>query len=55
MSTPPVKLPEILEKMADLGLAHRPKAVTKAGKKRKRASLSLSHDKTSDAKGKKQK
>jgi hypothetical protein len=35
MSTPP-KLPEILEKMADVVLAHKPKPKTKAAKKRKK-------------------
>jgi hypothetical protein len=36
MSTPPVKLPDILEKMADVVLAHKPKTKTKAAKKRKK-------------------
>jgi hypothetical protein len=31
------KLPEILEKIADVVLAHRPKPKSKAGKKRKKA------------------
>jgi hypothetical protein len=37
MSTPPPKLPDILEKMADVVLAHKPKAKTKAVKKRRKA------------------
>jgi len=37
MSTPPPKLPDILEKMADVVLAHKPKPKTKAAKKRKKA------------------
>jgi len=40
MSVP--KLPEILEKMADLVLAHKPKPKTKAAKKRKKAKKKLS-------------
>jgi hypothetical protein len=37
MSTSPPKLPDILEKMADVVLAHKPKPKSKAAKKRKRA------------------
>jgi hypothetical protein len=36
MSTSPPKLPDILEKMADVVLAHKPKPKTKAAKKRKK-------------------
>jgi hypothetical protein len=36
MSTPPVKPPEILDKIVDLVLAHRPKPKPKSPKKRKR-------------------
>jgi hypothetical protein len=36
MSTPPPKLPDILEKMADVVLAHKPKPKTKAAKNRKK-------------------
>lgn len=36
MSTPPPKLPDVLEKMAHVVLAHRPKPKTKAAKKRKK-------------------
>jgi hypothetical protein len=35
MSVP--KLPEVLEKMADMVLAHKPKPKSKAAKKRKKA------------------
>jgi hypothetical protein len=37
MSTPPAKPPEILDKIVDLVLAHKPKPKTKAAKKRKKA------------------
>ena len=36
MSTTPPKLPEILEKMADVVLAHKPKPKAKSAKKRKK-------------------
>jgi hypothetical protein len=37
MSTPPAKPPEILDKVVDVVLAHKPKSKTKAAKKRKKA------------------
>lgn len=37
MSTPPAKAPEILDKIVDLVLAHRPKAKSKAAKKHMKA------------------
>jgi hypothetical protein len=36
MSTPPAKPPEILDKIVDLVLAHKPKPKTKAAKKQKK-------------------
>jgi hypothetical protein len=37
MSTPPAKPPEILDRIVDVVLAHKPKSKTKAAKKRKKA------------------
>ena len=51
MSTPPAKPPEILDKIVDIVLAHKPKATkAKIAKKRKKTS-SLSRAKSSDTKG----
>jgi hypothetical protein len=44
MSTSPPKLPDILEKMADVVLAHRPKPKTKNAKKRKKISKNTKPD-----------
>ena len=49
MSTPPAKPPEILDKIVDLVLAHRPKAqqklkATKKQKKIKSARQSINHN-----------
>jgi hypothetical protein len=56
MSTSVPKPPEILDKIVDVVLAHRPKPKTKAAKKRKKAGKRASRSipsKTSGAKGKK--